>query len=647
MAKTLRFRRMTTPQAAAYTGPTGELIVDTGSYSIRVQDGTTVGGNRLATAAETLGAFAAIADLNALDAALDAHIAAYTIYTDANDVDIAALDADVIALTGSIASVSASAVNASNLSAGTLPDARFPATLPAVSGANLTALNASALTTGTVPDARLAVAVGAVSALTPAADKIAYYNSTTTAALADFTTFGRTLIANANAADTRTDLGLGALAVLATVGTTQIDNEAVTLTKIAQQADLTVLANISGGAAVPAARTVTAILDAALGATQGAVLFRGATEWDILAPGTAGYVLATGGAGANPAWAEAVTDLGSLNANNLTSGTVPDARFPAALPAISGAALTSLNANSLGSGTIPNARFPATLPAASAANLTSIPAANITGTLAAISGANLTNLNATNLSTGTVAAARLATALSALNGLTPAADALPYYTSASASAVTTLTAAARTLLDDASVSAMRTTLELGTMALEAAANYLAKSGNLSGLADNAVARTNLGLGTAAIVNTGTSGAAIPLLNGANTHSGANTFSAGIDISTPLTTPTTTEAGYMGTPHNTQNGAYGFVLADRGKTVDHTSATPHTYTIPANASVAFPIGTVICIDNGDGAGAITLAITSDTLRWGSQTGSRTIAANSQAAIKKKTATLWVLVGNGIT
>ncbi len=38
---------------------------------------------------------------------------------------------------------------------GTLPDARFPATLPAASGVNLTALNASNLGSGTVPTARL------------------------------------------------------------------------------------------------------------------------------------------------------------------------------------------------------------------------------------------------------------------------------------------------------------------------------------------------------------------------------------------------------------------------------------------------------------------------------------------------------------
>ena len=56
--------------------------------------------------------------------------------------------------------------------------------------------------------------------------------------------------------------------------------------------------------------------------------------------------------------------------------------------------LTALSAANLTSGTIPDARFPATLPAVSAANLTAIPAANITGTLPAIDGSNLTGLQA-------------------------------------------------------------------------------------------------------------------------------------------------------------------------------------------------------------------------------------------------------------
>jgi hypothetical protein len=81
------------------------------------------------------------------------------------------------------------------------------------------------------------------------------------------------------------------------------------------------------------------------------------------------------------------SNLTDLNANNLASGTLPDARFPATLPAASGVNLTSLNASNLASGTVPDARFPATLPAAS--------------------GANLTSLNASNLASGTVPIARI------------------------------------------------------------------------------------------------------------------------------------------------------------------------------------------------------------------------------------------------
>ena len=70
---------------------------------------------------------------------------------------------------------------------------------------------------------------------------------------------------------------------------------------------------------------------------------------------------------------------------------------------------SSLNASNLDSGTVPDDRFPATLPAASAANLTTIPAANLTGTLPAISGANLTALNASNLASGSINAALVPT----------------------------------------------------------------------------------------------------------------------------------------------------------------------------------------------------------------------------------------------
>ena len=105
----------------------------------------------------------------------------------------------------------------------------------------------------------------------------------------------------------------------------------------------------------------------------------------------------------------------------------------------------------------------------------------------------------------------------------------------------------------------------------------------------------------------------------------------------------------GCPQNSQSANYTLVIDDAGKHIYHPAAdtTPRTITIPANASVAFKVGTVIGIVNENAAGAITLAITTDTLRWGSSTGSRTIAANGTASLLKVTATQWRLTGDGIT
>jgi len=50
-------------------------------------------------------------------------------------------------------------------------------------------------------------------------------------------------------------------------------------------------------------------------------------------------------------------NLTALNASNLTSGTVPDARFPSTLPALNGSALTALVASNIATGTVPTARL--------------------------------------------------------------------------------------------------------------------------------------------------------------------------------------------------------------------------------------------------------------------------------------------------
>ena len=105
------------------------------------------------------------------------------------------------------------------------------------------------------------------------------------------------------------------------------------------------------------------------------------------------------------------------------------------------------------------------------------------------------------------------------------------------------------------------------------------------------------------------------------------------------------------PQNSQSVAYELVLSDGGKHILHPSAdtTARTYTIPANASVAFPIGTAITFINQNSAGVLTIAITTDTMRLAGDgtTGSRTLAANGMATAVKVTATEWIISGTGLT
>lgn len=61
------------------------------------------------------------------------------------------------------------------------------------------------------------------------------------------------------------------------------------------------LAVYDAGGVVLSGAPLSEILDE-VGNTQGSILFRGASEWQTLSPGTAGYVLQSGGLGADPSW---------------------------------------------------------------------------------------------------------------------------------------------------------------------------------------------------------------------------------------------------------------------------------------------------------------------------------------------------------
>lgn len=106
--------------------------------------------------------------------------------------------------------------------------------------------------------------------------------------------------------------------------------------------------------------------------------------------------------------------------------------------------------------------------------------------------------------------------------------------------------------------------------------------------------------------------------------------------------------YGNIPQNVQNTNYTLVAADAGKHIYSPTGGPYTWTIPANASVPYRLGTTLMFVNQT-AGNITIAINSDVLALspGGATGSRTLAAAGVATALKTLPTQWIIYGNGLT
>jgi len=109
------------------------------------------------------------------------------------------------------------------------------------------------------------------------------------------------------------------------------------------------------------------------------------------------------------------------------------------------------------------------------------------------------------------------------------------------------------------------------------------------------------------------------------------------------------AAQYGCPQNSKSADYTLVLADAGKHILHPAADTNnrTFTIPANGSVAYPVGTAVTFVNE--VNTVTIAITTDTMVLASAgtTGSRTLAANGIATALKITSTKWIISGTGLT
>lgn len=109
-------------------------------------------------------------------------------------------------------------------------------------------------------------------------------------------------------------------------------------------------------------------------------------------------------------------------------------------------------------------------------------------------------------------------------------------------------------------------------------------------------------------------------------------------------------GFRGIPQNAQTGNYTLVASDAGKHIYHASGagSGDTYTIPANSSVAFEVGTAVTFINL-ATDAVSIAITTDTmnLAGAGTTGTRTLAQYGIATAVKVTSTSWIISGTNLT
>jgi hypothetical protein len=174
-----------------------------------------------------------------------------------------------------------------------------------------------------------------------------------------------------------------------------------------------------------------------------------------------------------------------------------------------------------------------------------------------------------------------------------------------------------------------------------AGNYTTYSPSLTGSGASGTWGINI-TGNAGTVTNGVYTTGNQTIAGDKTFSGTTALAATSTINGAV-------IGFRDVPVTIQNATYSFALADAGKAFGKDNTTAYTYTIPANASVAFPVGTVITVFNNNATSNITVAITTDTLRLAgtTTTGSRTVAPFALCTLFKVSSTVWMASGAGVT
>ena len=229
-------------------------------------------------------------------------------------------------------------LDANDLGEGTIPDARFPSTLPALNGSALTDLNGSNIASGTVAAARVATL-----------NQDTTGNAATATALETARTIaGVSFDGTANISLNNNAITNGAGYITATLTNEQVQdivggmltgNTETGITVTYQDGDGTIdfVVGTLNQDTTGNAATATALETAR---NIGGVSFDGTGNINLPGVNTAGNQNTTGTSGGFTAG----------SASNLNSGTLPDARFPSTLPAVDGSNLTGISAGATGGG---------------------------------------------------------------------------------------------------------------------------------------------------------------------------------------------------------------------------------------------------------------------------------------------------------
>lgn len=188
---------------------------------------------------------------------------------------------------------------------------------------------------------------------------------------------------------------------------------------------------------------------------------------------------------------------------------------------------------------------------------------------------------------------------------------------------------------------------MGSLSLQNVDNVAISGGTIANvtIADSTFSGSATNVSGVVAIGNGGTGATAAISARANLGAAAKGANTDITSLASTTTINGTVIGYRDIPLNVQGGAYQLALLDAGKCIDITTGG---VTIPANSTLAFPVGTAVMVYN-DSAVNQTISIATDTLRQAgtANTGSRTLAQYGVCTLVKVGSTTWVISGAGVS